>query len=276
MSDSRPDLDAYFARIGYRGPRAPTLETLRAITELHPAAIPFENLSPFSGQEVPLDLDSLEAKLVRGHRGGYCFEHNLLLLEVLRAIGFEATGLSARVLWNQPPDAVPARGHMLLRLELEEGTYLADAGFGVLTLTAPLRLDLDQPQPTPHEPFRLTRGSGGDLRMQALVRGEWRTLYRFELSQVFPSDYAVTNYFLSTHPRSHFRTGLIAARATAGRRLTLADRRLTTYRPGAEPEIHTLADPGELRSVLEGAFDLRVPASPALDEALARLFSEGG
>jgi hypothetical protein len=40
------DLDAYFARVSYDGPRAPTLDTLRALHRLHPAAIAFENLNP--------------------------------------------------------------------------------------------------------------------------------------------------------------------------------------------------------------------------------------
>lgn len=47
------DLDAYLDRIGYSGPRTPTIETLQAIHALHPAAIPFENLNPLLGWPVP-------------------------------------------------------------------------------------------------------------------------------------------------------------------------------------------------------------------------------
>ena len=36
------DLDAYFARIGYAGPREPTRPVQQALHELHPAAITFE------------------------------------------------------------------------------------------------------------------------------------------------------------------------------------------------------------------------------------------
>src|SRR5690606_14922037 len=99
------DLDGYFRRIGYGGPRTPTLETLRALQRLHPAAIPFENLSPFAGAPVSLELDAIQQKLVHDGRGGYCFEQNSLFLEVLRALGFRASGLAARVLWNRAEDA---------------------------------------------------------------------------------------------------------------------------------------------------------------------------
>ena len=71
-SDRAFDLAAYFARIGYDGPRTPTLETLRAIQSLHPQAIAFENLNPLLATPVRLDIESLEEKLIRSRRGGYC------------------------------------------------------------------------------------------------------------------------------------------------------------------------------------------------------------
>jgi len=122
------DLDAYFARIGYVGPRTATLETLRAIQLLHPLAIAFENLNPLP---VRLDVESLQQKLIRSPRGGYCFEHNGVLLHALQALKFRVTGLAARVVWNQPdPSVMTPRSHMVLKVELEEGIYIADVGFG--------------------------------------------------------------------------------------------------------------------------------------------------
>src|SRR5262245_23414684 len=120
------DLDAYFDRIGYDGPVAPTLDVLKSIHRLHPQTIPFENLDPFLDRPVELDIASLQRKMVGGLRGGYCFEHNLLFMEVLKALGFSVSGLGARVLWNQPAGAITARSHMLLRVELDGCTWLAD------------------------------------------------------------------------------------------------------------------------------------------------------
>src|SRR5215813_4134219 len=96
------DLDAYFGLIGYSGSRAPTLETLRGIHLRHALTIPFENLDPFLRRPVRLDLASLQNKLLRDRRGGYCFEHNVLFKAALDALGFQVTGLAARVLWNLP------------------------------------------------------------------------------------------------------------------------------------------------------------------------------
>ena len=91
------DIDGYCARISYAGPREPTLAVLRAIVAGHTAAIPFENLDVLARRPIRLDLPALREKLVHHQRGGYCFEHNLLLLDVLLALGFHAGGLAARV-----------------------------------------------------------------------------------------------------------------------------------------------------------------------------------
>ena len=113
------DLDGYFQRIGHEGPRKPTLETLRALHVRHTEAIPFENLNPFLRRPVRLDPASLEQKLVRDGRGGYCFEQNLLFRDVLTALGYRVRGLAARVVWNAPEGAITARSHMLLLVEID-------------------------------------------------------------------------------------------------------------------------------------------------------------
>jgi N-hydroxyarylamine O-acetyltransferase len=101
------DLDAYFARIGYDGPREPTLDALRAITFSHPDAIPFENLDVLLGRGISILPADVDAKLIAGGRGGYCYEQNGLLKRVLQALGFEVEGLMARVLWMAPDGAPP-------------------------------------------------------------------------------------------------------------------------------------------------------------------------
>lgn len=264
------DLEAYFKRIGFAGAGPRTLDTLSALHRLHPAAIAFENLNPLMGWPVPLDLEALERKLVRAGRGGYCFEHNLLFAAVLGALGFRVTGLAARVLWNRPENAITARGHMLLRVELDGLSYLADVGFGGQTLTGPLRLEAEIEQATPHEPFRLA-GADGGFKMQAKIGDVWKTLYRFDLQEQFPVDYEVTNYFLSTHPSSHFRGGLIAARTAPDRRFALSNNSLTVHHLNGQTERRILSSPSELRRTLERTFLLTLPDRPELDRALERL-----
>ncbi len=137
------DLEAYFRRIGFDGPAQPDLNTLLALHARHTAAIPFEAIDPLIGRPARLDLESLQAKLVRGRRGGYCFEHNTLFKAVLEAIGFGVTGLAGRVAWMGAGAPIGPRSHMLLLVDLAEGPYLADVGFGAHLLDAPLRFTPD-------------------------------------------------------------------------------------------------------------------------------------
>ena len=263
------DLDAYFARIGYWGPRSPTFDTLEAIHACHPQAIPFENLNPLLRWPVRLDAASLQQKLVRDGRGGYCFEQNLLLNHALQALEFEVTGLAARVLWNAE-GAVRARTHMLLLVDLDGGPYVADVGFGGLTLTTPLRLATGIEQATPHEPFRLIE-VGGAFVIQAQFGGAWKSLYRFDLQEQLLPDYEVTNWYLSNHPDSQFVTGLIAARTQPDRRYALRNNELVVHHVTGGTERHVLTSVAGMRKALEDAFRLTLPVGPELDAALARL-----
>jgi len=263
-------LDAYLARIGYAGPRTATLDTLQAVHALHPAAIPFENLNPLLGWPVSLEVRSLQAKLVAGGRGGWCFEHNTLLRYGLEALGFSVTSLAARVLWNASSGSpLGPRSHMLLLVDVGGLIYLADVGFGGNVLTAPLRLQPHITQPTPNEPHRLLPLENGFV-LEASWGGEWKPLYRFTLEPQFPADYEVSNWYLCHHPGSLFRQVLMTARVTADGRYALRNNALAIHRNN-RTEKRILADAVALRSSLENDFALQLPESPELTALLERV-----
>jgi N-hydroxyarylamine O-acetyltransferase len=264
------DLDAYFARIGYAGPRQPTLATLRAIHAAHPGTIAFENLDPLMGHRVSLDMGSVQRKLVQAKRGGYCFETNGLFAEALRALGFMVTGLAARVLIGHAP-GTSRRSHMLLKIDLDEGSYIADVGLGSWTLSAPLRLHDDSEQETPHGPFRIQR-AGDFLEEQTKVDGEWKSLYRFTLEETHAQDYEVANWYTSAHPDSQFRHRLMAARLPKGRRLGMLDNRFSIHHGDGGIERRELKSAAEIADVLENAFAIALPGPrEELMSVLARL-----
>jgi N-hydroxyarylamine O-acetyltransferase len=265
-------LDEYLHRIGYTGPRTCTIETLASVHARHPAAIPFENLDPLLGRPVRLDIESLQQKLVAEGRGGYCYEHNLLLAEALRGLGFEVRGLAARVLRGAPPGTVRPRTHMLLGIRVDGATWIADVGFGGLTLTAPLRLEPGLEQPTTHETFRVTRASNGFV-LEAHVGGTWQTLYEFTEEEQALVDYEIANWYTSTHPSSIFLTSLMAARARPDARCALLNNALTIYHRNGAIERQVLAGGDVLAATLRDVFGIRLPENPGLLTALERVAS---
>jgi N-hydroxyarylamine O-acetyltransferase len=253
------DLDAYLQRIGYAGPRDASPATLDAIHRLHPAAIPFENLDPLLGRPVRLDLPSLEAKLVRSRRGGYCFEHNTLLAAALEMLGFAVTPLAARVRWMAPPEAaLGPRNHMLLSVAVDDAVVLADVGFGGHIVTAPLRLVPDVEQPTPGGPMRLRRG-GASYMLELQIESIWREVYWFSLEPQLPADVEVANWYTSTHPQSHFRSTLVMQRVQSTVRTSLRNRRLTRRFTGGLVEDVLLADARVLAAALDAEFAIDPP-----------------
>ena len=268
------DLAAYCKRIAYSGARRPAFETLQELHRLHPLAIPFENLDPLLGRPVHLDVNSLQRKLVRDGRGGYCYEHNLLFAGALRAIGFDVTELAGRVTWNVPPGQAYPRTHLLLLVVLDDTRFIADVGFGGNVLTAPLALDTADEQNTPHGTFRLEKRPASVI-LQAKIRGDWCDLYQFDFAEQFMADHEQGNWFVSTHPSSIFLNRLMAARPTADRRRGLLNNEVVVHGVGIETSRTPLCSAAELRSALTGVFGIRLPGDPKLDDVLAR-FAGGG
>src|SRR5262249_39817808 len=78
MHEAPFNQDAWLARIGYRGALTPTLETLNRLILAHSHSISYETLDIMLGLPPKLDIGTLQAKMIAGGRGGYCFEQNML------------------------------------------------------------------------------------------------------------------------------------------------------------------------------------------------------
>lgn len=277
MSDELFDLDGWLHRIGYEGPRAPTLITLGAIIATHAAAIPYENIDVLLGRPPKLDVGSLQRKMVAERRGGYCFEQNMLLRAGLSALGFPVTSFVAQVIRGivaETPRPAHYAGHMVLRVDVQEGQFLADVGFGNLTPTAPLALRPDVEQETPHETMRFIL-VGENLTLQAKLGDKWENIYRLMPHPRADPDLEVANWFTATHPNSLFVRSLIAARpGQGGTRNTLFNGRFSVRRRSGEVERRILDDDAEYRAVLRDSFGLVLP-EPDLKAALEALDRRG-
>ncbi|MCV7330696.1 arylamine N-acetyltransferase family protein [Mycobacterium cookii] len=226
------DLPGYFERIDYRGAADPTLPVLQDLVTAHTQTIPFENLDPMLGRPIDdLSPEALADKLIHRRRGGYCYEQNGLMGYALEELGFGVRRFAGRVVWMRGPgDPMPPQTHTLLEVTLpdDQQPYLVDVGFGGQTPTSPIRLETGSIQQTTHEPYRL-RTRDDVLVLQALIRGEWQSLYEFAARTAPPIDLKVGSWYVSTHPSSHFVTGLMVSLITVDGRYNLAGRDLTFH-----------------------------------------------
>jgi N-hydroxyarylamine O-acetyltransferase len=251
------DLAAYAERIGYGGEFRADLETLRALHLSHATHIPFENVDVLMGRPIELDLESLSRKLIDARRGGYCFEQNTLFAAVLEQCGFRVKPLAARVRWGAPAGGVRPRSHMLLAVEADGETQIADAGFGGEGLLWPVPLRIGETAEQGVWRYRVVRE--GDLYvLQSGTPEGWLDLYSFTLEAQYPVDYQVANYYTSTHPNSVFRRMLLVQMPAPELRLALVNRKLVERtREGVKETL--LADDGALLEVLATRFGMRFP-----------------
>lgn len=226
------DLDAYLDRIGLGG--QPSLEEVH---RAHLLSIPFENLDPHRGVVVSLDVQDLQRKLVAGRRGGYCFEQNLLLKAALEALGAEVEMFLARVRRGGGTEVRP-RSHLVLRVQMQGAAWHADVGFGLGSLLQPLPFGTGAESEQAGWRFRVVQ-DGPELVLQGMEGGQWADLYGFIPEPVPLIDVETSNWWICTHPRSPFVSGLVVGtQLEDGTRVSLSDwseLALTESAPAAQP-----------------------------------------
>jgi N-hydroxyarylamine O-acetyltransferase len=249
------DTTAYLKRIDYRGPLAPTAETLRRLQVAHLLSVPFENLSIHAGEPIVLDDDALFDKIVVRRRGGFCYELNGLFAALLRALGFRVEMLSARVM-NQAGEFGPEFDHMTLLVRLSE-RWLADVGFGD-SFIEPLLLDERAEQAQGRRAYRIDEDGDRLTLTRRDEGGAWGAQYRFSLRPHGYADYAEMCRYHQTSPESHFTRRRVCSRLTAGGRVTLSQMRLITTR-GDERRERELASEEEYAGALREHFGIVMP-----------------
>lgn len=223
----------YLQRINYHGPLEPTLHTLQSLHETHLLTVPFENLSIHYGQPIILQEELLFNKIVRRHRGGFCYELNGLFAWLLSQLGFHVTLLSAEVAGDDGTFS-PEFDHLTLLIhQLSGADWLADVGFGDSFLR-PLRFEAEIEQDgADGKAYRLQKKYDEHTQrdywiMQQFNDSTWQPQYRFTFQPHPLTDFTARCIYQQTSPESHFTQKRICSLATPDGRITLSDLRLIT------------------------------------------------
>jgi N-hydroxyarylamine O-acetyltransferase len=263
-------LAAYCARLGLGD--VPTLdaEGLARLQAAHRQAITFENIDVLLGRGIRIDSASVFDKLVTRRRGGYCFEQNRLYADMLAEIGFRQRSLLARVRLGVPEGEVPPRTHILLLVDLEDGPWIADAGFGGSFVPAMPMRDGAEAQTEDGARHRLRHvgwpdgewvleraGSRAGTDGRAHDHDDWQAQYTFDLAHVDDADLLQANHWVSTWPQSRFvlepRVTIVVPagfRALTGTSLSIAGKNSLEKRE--------VADAAEWRSVMAELFGVEL------------------
>ena len=256
------DVDRYLARIGYGGPRDPTVETLGELQLAHLLSVPFENLHVFHRVGVRVDVGWSYAKIVEQRRGGWCFELNGCFAALLRRLGFDVDLMSCRTFESGPGGLSAEFDHLALLVHLDGADHLVDVGWGDGPLH-PLPAETGEYASRPR-PVRV-EADAATVRLVELVQREegtaaWELQYEASRRPRRLEEFEGRSRYLQTAPGLSWTEKPLVTRATsgAGGRVTLHRHRLRVRRDDLSIEDRPVTAeewPGELATW----FHLTVP-----------------
>ncbi|MEB3282225.1 MAG: arylamine N-acetyltransferase [Lyngbya sp.] len=247
------DVTTYLNRINYSRSLEPNLETLHQLHYCHLLAVPFENLSIHLNQPIHLNLETLYSKIVRQHRGGFCYELNSLFSWLLQQLGFNVTLLSAQVA-REDGNFGREFGHLTLLVKNTE-SWLVDVGFGDSFLY-PLKLENSTEQIQNGEAYKLIQNDDTWIFYHN-KEGNYKPQYCFTLTPRNLTDFQTTCEYNQTSPQSIFTQRRICTKATPTGRVTLSDNRLIITQNGQREE-QTLNTEAEYNKTLQDYFNINL------------------
>ncbi len=199
--------------------------------------VAFENLDivPLH-KPIQLHEQALWDKIVARRRGGFCYELNGMFAWLLKQIGFDVTYLNARVFGGNG-NLGPDFDHLalLVRSPREQGTWLADVGFGD-SFVEPLDFEGAEHMEGLRA-YRLEKDAAGYTTWQRDYDGKWKRMYFFDLTpHRFPSEYEAACVYQQRSPESSFTRRSVVSRLTESGRVTLERSKLITTDNGVRRE----------------------------------------
>lgn len=234
-------LDGYLQAMGLRRDTA-DLAFLNEIAQSHVSRFPFSSVGPMLGDELPLDLESLYRRIVLERRGGYCFEQNGMMYELLEELGYAVTLFLGRVIYNE--DIHPGLTHRITRVQMGDSQYIVDVGFGPLgpSQAVPMSGEISRQD---FRQFRVLQRRPGEFHMQTLKDGDFYSLYKFELNKYGQADCEVGHFYSHKHPKASFVNHLVVSRILEQEVRSLRDL-----------ELRILTEKTELKTRIESADQL--------------------
>ncbi len=203
------------------------LDGLTKLQEHHLENIPFENLDVVVGRKIELNYNNLFNKVIINKRGGYCFELNVLYSKLLKSLGFSPKPVLGRV-WLRNPDRTPPRNHLAHLVDIEGKIYVTDVGFGGLTTRIPLDINESSQVNDKDGTVRILPFADKQFMVQRQIDDGWSNQYSFENVEISEEDIHISNYYMSTNPKSHFFNDKFIGKFTKDGRIGLFNNQMST------------------------------------------------
>ncbi len=256
-------LQPYLEQVNLLDPTSTSLEQIEHLQQSHLSRYSFNNISVLLGETPDLDLEAITEKVVKTGRGGYCFEHNKLMFELLKHYGYNVKMSLAKVINNQ--DVQVPRTHRVSIVSYNGEKYLVDVGFGYICPRTPLKL-LDKANES--DPYQaLSNGDGSYTLSIKTPRGFFK-LYTFDFADYDDADCMMGNFYSANYKDAVFTNNLVVSRIT--QEVTYSLRNLYFYTINDDnQECIDIENVHSLESILKTHFNIELSKNE-----LERLFSQ--
>lgn len=225
---------------------------VKEIQQKHLTTFAFNNIAVLLNNPISLKIEDIVKKIVSKNLGGYCFEHNKLIYEVLKSIGFDVRISIARVFKNEKDDT--PRTHRITILRYKEKEYLIDVGFGAMTPTIPLQISSKNKITND---YKITKDKENNFTLELLKKKSFMKLYKFNLETYTEEDCKMGNFYSEYHPSATFQNNFVVSRK-------LKDKTLS-YRNNSYHQISNtftnilkIIDPIQMRNILKKDFGINL------------------
>ncbi len=182
-------------------------EDVETLIEEHLAQLQFSSVRVLLQEEVSLDLGDIVRNLVIDKRGGYCFEHNKLVYETLKHMGFLVQAVGARVVNNENVE-VP-KTHRVTVWTYKSVRYLIDVGFGFSSPTLPVKFGEHFTTTRLGVTYHISQQSNENFTLNIVKEDVYQPLYTFDMCDYNEADFEMGNFYSYKNPNAKFVKNLV-------------------------------------------------------------------
>lgn len=186
-----------------------TLDDITKLIQAHLRTFSFSSLKVLLKEEISIDLNSIYQDIVVDKRGGYCFEHNKLMYEVLKELGFNVSYYLARVVNNT--DNIPPQTHRFTLLNLNNERYIVDVGIGFRSPSVPVKFGGDTSITHLGIEYKVLELEDNIFAMQLIQKGKPFIATKFDLNRCYESDFEMGHFYSYKHPKAVFENNLVVS-----------------------------------------------------------------
>jgi N-hydroxyarylamine O-acetyltransferase len=247
--------ETYFKKLNIQ-PKELSLDLVEQLQLKHLETFTFNNIAVLLNKPLDLNIDSLLEKIVTKNLGGYCFEHNKLMHDILKFLGFDVRILVARVINNIHEES--PRTHRITLLSFKDKEYLVDVGFGALSPTRAIEIK----ENSTNEEYFIEKINKDDYKLIMLRKEKNFTLYTFNLVEYCEADCVMGNFYSEYHPDAVFRNNFVVSKQRDNKTLSF---RNNIYHKSytKETDIIKIENPKQLKDLLQNDFNITISTEEA-------------